>query len=1035
MKKCLLSVAFPFCLLLIFVQPAWAQTITVKGKVTEKNQPLSGVNVVVKGAKNGAITNDQGEFTITAPPNGTLVFTYAGFITRETPIRGRTFIAQIMEAKSEEMADVIVVGYGTQKRLTSTGSFANIKGEDLVKAPVAGVSNALIGLAPGVQIIQSNGEFGSDKADIQIRGMATLNASGRGPLIMVDGVERETYNNIDASEIESINILKDASATAVFGVRGANGVILITTKTGKAGKPAINFTSNTALSQPTVLPKMLSAYDYAMLRNEAQKNANIAPSFSEEDLELYKSGADPVFHPNYNWMDELIKPFSLQQNHNVNISGGTNKVRYYTSFSYFSQGGGYNKPEQDFGFPYKHVYNRYNIRMNFDFNLTEDFSMSVKLGEQITDNSIPNGGAWGAFDKAMNLAPVAGPVFLDGRYVESVRGLPAGVPFFNPWGQAGPTSTGGAFVTDRFGNALNTNLLLKYRLDKITPGLSVRAMGSYDNFYQKDANRQKNFPAWTVLKDANAPNGYILYKSKEDGPWFGMSEGMSNSNKWRKIYAEAAIEYDRTFPGGHHVTGLALANLQKMWNPSLQYMLPSGYLGMVTRITYDYHSRYLFEFDMGRNGSENFPEGKRFGIFPAWSLGWVASEEKFFPKASWFSFMKIRGSYGIVGNDKIGGSRYMYIPTPYAVYNGGYQAAVFGTAGLDMARYNMYREGPLYNEDVTWEKAAKWNVGAELKFFNNRLSLTGDYFEEKRNNILWNITGPEIVAASLPPANIGKVQNRGYELELGYNDRINTFNYWLKGAYSFARNKIIYSNEIPKPYEYMQTTGRRLDQYFGLQFEGFYNTQEEIDDPKRPKSQWEGGGLQPGDMKYKDLNGDGMINDFDKGPIGYSKWPEITYSFSFGAQWKGWDLSVLFQGSENVSVYFASSIAYPFNASWGPAQEWHMQRWTAERYAAGEAINFPRLELSPGTQHNYQVSDFWVQDGSYLRLKNLQLGYRFSGNLLNRVGLKSLRLFASGNNLLTWTSMKYSVDVDARELWGRVYPTMRVFNAGINLNF
>jgi TonB-linked SusC/RagA family outer membrane protein len=444
----------------------------------------------------------------------------------------------------------------------------------------------------------------------------------------------------------------------------------------------------------------------------------------------------------------------------------------------------------------------------------------------------------------------------------------------------------------------------------------------------------------------------------------------------------------------------------------------------------------MAEADMGYNGSENFPEGKGFGFFPAFSLGWLVTEEPWFPKNDFLSFMKFRGSYGIVGNDKIGGERYMYIPKPYALGNGGYQAAVFGTAGVDMARYNLYTEGRSSNPDVTWERAEKWNVGADLQFLNNRLTLSGDYFEEKRDNILWYLsTVPEMIAISLPPVNIGKVQNHGYEVELGFKDRINKFIYWLKSSYSFAKNKIIYMDEPNRAYPYMQRTGRPLDQYFGLQSDGFYNTWDEINDPKRPKSQWEGAGLQPGDIKYKDLNSDGMITTEDMGPIGYSNWPEITYSFSFGGSYKGFDWSVLMQGSEHVSVYYASAAAYPFANDWGPAHSWNLERWSAERYANGEKISFPRLELSPGATHNYQTSDFWVQNGSYLRIKNVELGYTFIPALLKRAGLNALRIYLSGNNLATFDSFKYRVDPDARELWGRVYPSMRVYNAGVNVAF
>lgn len=1035
MKKTLLTFLWVFCLLGFHV--VFGQTITVGGKITDGKEPLPGVNIRIKNAKVATSTNGDGVFTIQVPQDAVLVITSLGYVSKEVAVNGRTVINESLTADATALSEVIVVGYGEQKKLTTTGAISSVSGEDLVKAPVAGISNALIGMAPGLQAVQNSGEFGHDQATIYIRGMATLNGSGRAPLILVDGVERGTYNNLDPNEVESINILKDASATAVFGVRGANGVILITTKQGQVGKPQINFTGNAAAIQPSVLPKLLGSYDYAVLHNEALSNMGVTDQtryFSEEDIRLYQTGEDPIFHPSKDWMDELIKPFSFQQSYNANISGGIDKVRYFTSIGYFNQSGGYRQPEQSLGFPFRQSYNKYNIRMNFDFNPMKDLSISLKLGNQITDNSIPNGGAWGAFDKAANLPPMTSPGFVEGKYIEKIDGLPNSVPNFNPWGQAGPTSTGGAFVTNDYLSTVNTNLSVKYNMDWLTPGLSVRAMGAYDSYYLKHQVRTKAFAAYTLAKSDASPTGYVLYQTKNEGP-FTVSESVGDNNKWNKIYTEAAIDYKRSF-GDHQVTGLMLANFSRAVIPSKEYKLPTTYLGLVSRVTYNYKNRYLSEFNMGYNGSENFPEGKRFGFFPSGSLGWVASEESFFPKNNAVTFLKFRGSYGVVGNDQIGGERYLYLNGPYALGNGGYQAVVFGEAGTNMARFNMYREGKLGNPDVTWEKAKKLDIGAEIKFLSNKLSLTSDYFQEKRDNILWSLsTVPELVATTLPYANIGKVENHGYELELGFNDRVGSVDYWLKGGYAFARNKIIFKDEPDRPYDYLLQTGKPIDQYFGLTFEGFYNTMDEINDPNRPVSQWNDGALQPGDMKYKDLNGDGQITTDDMGPVGHSNWPEITYSFSGGFSWKGFDLSFLFQGTGNVSVRFESAAAYPFTADWGSAQEWHLQRWTPERYANGETINFPRLELSPAKQHNYQPSSFWVQDASYIRLKNLEFGYRFGANLLKRMGVKSMRVYVSGNNLITWDHLLYAKDPDARELWGRTYPSMRVFNAGVNFQF
>lgn len=705
MKKIILIFIWVFSLLPF--EKVMSQTLNVRGKITEGHDPIPGVVVKVKNSNVVTVTNSNGEFLIKASGEDILVFTSVGYKAKEVPVKGRTFIAESMEMDQKNLNEVVVVGYGVQKKITMTGAVVSVSGDDLIKAPVAGVSNALIGLTTGVQALQSSGEFGADQADIRIRGIATLNTGGANPLILVDGVERSTYNNIDPHEIESINILKDASSTAVFGVRGANGVILITTKQGKVGDPKIDFSSNLAVIQPSILPDYLDSYNYALLRNEAEKNMGKQPSFSAEDLRLYQTGEDPIFHPNKNWINELIKPFSLQQSYNANVSGGTQKLRYFTSLGYFSQNGAYREPEQSFGFPYKQVYDKYNLRTNFDFDLTNDFSVSIKLGDQITNNSSPNGGAWGAFDKASRTSPMSSPGFVDGKYIENVIGFPAGVPYFNPWGQAGPTSTGGAFVTDDFSNTINTNISLRYKLDKLTRGLAVRAMGAYDSYYLKEAVRNKYFPAYTVMKNPNDPTKYSIYQSTDDGPYYGLKEGVDNQHKWRKMYAEVAIDYKRLFDGGHDVSGLILGNIQKKYDPSLLYQLPTAYEGLVARVTYGYKNRYLSEFNMGYNGSENFPENKRFGFFPSFSLGWVATEEPFLPKNKWLSFLKIRGSYGEVGNDKIGGDRYLYLNGPYTLGYGGYQQTVFGDAGSNMARYQMYKEGKLGNQDVTWERAKK----------------------------------------------------------------------------------------------------------------------------------------------------------------------------------------------------------------------------------------------------------------------------------------------------------------------------------------
>lgn len=1025
---------------LFFCCAAYGQDRNVSGTVTDADThaPMAGVTVVVKGSNRGTTTDQKGHYMLTVPDKAVLAFSFIGYADQEVPVGTSLLVDVSLTEATQKIEELVVVGYGVQRKATVTGSLVSVSNEELLRAPVSGVSNALVGLTSGLQALQTSGEFGSDKVDLRVRGIATLNTGGSSPLILVDGVERATYNDIDPTEIESLNILKDASATAVFGVRGANGVILITTRQGKVGKPKVSFSANIAGLQPSILPKTLGSYDYAMLRNEAQRNDGASEDevfFKAPTLEKFRTGSSPVFYPDVDWLDELIKPLSFQQNYNANISGGSERMRFFVSLTYFNQSGGYHKPEQDLGFKYKHNFDRYNVRMNFDFNLTRDLVLSVKLGNQVTDNVYPNGGAYAAFDKALSTPPMASPGFVDGKLVTLVVGDTSGVPQFNPWAEAGPTSGGSAGTQDRqFSNTLNTNVSLKYNMDWLTKGLSVRAMVAYDSYYKKAAHRQKYFDSYTVIPAENE-KGYTMFRNGDSGPYAGMSESISASNKWRKIYAEAAIEYNRSF-GDHRVTALFLANLEKLHKPSLETGLPHGYLGLVGRVTYDYRGKYMMEFNAGYNGSENFAPENRFGFFPAVSAGWMVSEENFLKDSKVLSYLKIRGSYGEVGNDQIGGQRYMYLLAPYALGNGGWVKTTFGTPGIDQTTYNIYTEGRLSNEKVQWEVARKWNVGFDMRLLGEMISLSADYFEEKRGNILWTLsTVPEYVAAKLPASNFGKVNNYGYEFEAAFKGHAGKFNYWLKGNFSFARSKIIDQDEVKYKNAYQQRTGHPVGQYFGLVCDGFYNTWDEINDPDRPVSIWEGAGLQPGDLKYRDLDKNGIVDSNDVTSIGYGNWPEITYGFSVGGSWKGLDFSILFQGAGRVSTYFsARSGTYPFAADWGPAYEWNLERWTQERYENGDKISFPRLKLKD-IEHNYQKSSFWVQDGSYLRLKNLEIGYTFPKELLQKARISNLRVYISGNNLYTWKNNKYPMDPDAREVWGRVYPPMRVYNIGVNFQF
>lgn len=996
------------------------QEKTITGKITDEyGDPLPGATVLTKGTHSGTATDVNGNFSLKVKKDAVLIVSFIGYTSREVTVGNRTYFEISLELDDTSLEEIVIVGFGTQKKETLTGSVSTIETEELVQSPVANISNSLVGRLPGLIALQSSGEPGYDQSTLKIRGVATLNGGAESdPLVLVDGVQRN-FNEIDPHAIASVSILKDASATAVFGVRGANGVILVTTKTGVSGKPKINYTSNFGFQSPTQLPDLLNSYEYAMLRNEASENMGQTPYFSEQDLELYKNGSDPYFHPDTDWFDLILKDYSMQQQHNFNISGGTDDTRYFISLGYFDQNGAYDVQDVQGAFSANPRYKRYNLRFNFDIDFTKDFSAAVKLGGQFADANYPGYGAGEIFFRILNSNPLMNPGIVDGKLISGVEGLPSSSG--NPL--AAIVNNG---YQRNFNSTLTTNISLEHKLNFITEGLKVRGMVAYDNYYQHWVKRNKATTTYRIIKDPEDPTLPIFVQQGNDAP-FSFSEGYGRN---RKTYAEGALEYVRSF-GLHNVTALALYMQEKYIALGQEYNVPRGYQGLVGRITYNFNKKYLSEFNIGYNGSENFPEKKRFGVFPSFSLGWVLTEESFIPKGNFLSFVKIRGSYGEVGNDKIGNARFLYLPSVFYPNSGGYYFGDYSSGGYQ--HYAGAQEGRIGNPNVTWERAKKSDIGIETGFFKDKLQINADVFLEKRDNILWYLgTVPALVQADLPPVNIGKVENKGFEIEINFSDKIGTFNYWLKSNYSYAKNKIIYMSEPQRAHPWLNRTGQSVGQYWGLQNQGFYNTEEEL--AAAPASAFTSE-LKLGDIKYVDQNKDGIIDQYDEVPIGYSRLPQVVYGISLGGDYKGFDFSILFQGAEKTSTYIGEMGAWAFDTDWRNATTRHLERWTPERYAAGEKITYPRVELSPTVgNHNYRPSDFWLEDASYLRLKNAEVAYRFRGGLLDRLGASSLRIYLSGNNLLTWSKMK-TYDPEAPEGRGQFYPQMRVYNAGVNLQF
>ncbi len=1025
------------CLFIFYFATAAATTAQIKisGIVKDDNGAfVQGATVTEKGTKNATTSDKNGSFAITVSNQQSVItISSVGYSSKEVVAGNLTFINLELTRSSALSDEVVIIGYGRQKKVTTTGAFASIGTKELVQSPVANISNSLVGRMPGLFATQGGGEPGNDASRIRIRGLGTFSGN-TDPLTLVDGVQVDNFNSIDPNEIESLTILKDAASTAVYGIRGANGVLLITTKRGKSGPPRIGYTFNQGLNSFTDLRKMMNSADYATnfnqaLRNDAYVTGNLyTPRYSTSDIEKYRDGSDPVFFPSVDWAKEMFRKIAPQSQHNISISGGQNKVKYFVSAGYFRQEGQF----RDFSdivddYSVQSIFDRFNLRSNFNFEITSKLKMQLDVAVQ-TENRNGNNNATGGTERVVGdvfrASPLSTPGVVDGKIVNIFTGSQN-----NPYvSTLFPNLAGG--TRRGYRNYLNGTLRFDYDLSSITKGLTARGMVAIQTYNDQVITNAKQVITYLAVR---LPDGTINYVPSTTEAVFTFAQvGTYN----RRITAEAGLDYKRSF-GKHNVGGLLLYNQQKTYNPSFQFLVPSGLQQFVGRTTYDYDSRYLFGVDIAYNGTENFAPGKRFGVFPAFSLGWVASHEKFFPKNSIVNFLKFRGSYGEVGNDNIGGNRFLYRATSYGTAANLYY---FGQVGSTYSGQTGIREGATGNPNVTWERSVKRNVAVELKMLDSKITFTGDLFDENRSNILANpqtISG--IAGLSQPALNLGIMQNKGYELELAYSDHLGEFNFRVGANYSFAKNKVVFRDEIPPRFPYQARTGQRLGQFYGLISDGFYNTWDEVNDAKRPVyAGLANNRVQPGDIRFRDINGDGIINDFDQVPIGFSNVPEVTYGLTLAANFKGFDISLLFQGVENVShnyTRFQRGTGFGQAPPEGSAAYFN-ESWTQERYDAGLPITYPRMSVNQTKNNDF--STFWIADASYLRLKNIEMGYSFAASVLKKVGIKTARILINANNLITWSNMYQGIDpenVSTENTNTEPYPLVRTINFGLNLNF
>jgi TonB-linked SusC/RagA family outer membrane protein len=1021
-----------------------AQTV-IKGAVGDDSGAIPGATVVEKGlANNGTITDAEGKFQFTLKGTSkTIIIKSIGYLTQEVNVAGKTVISVNLKADTKGLEEVVVVGFGKQKKITNTGAISSISATEIKQNPSASIQNTLAGRLPGFTSQQRSGQPGADGAAFFIRGVSTY-AGSASPLIIVDDVEYDYSKvaEIDPNEVETVTILKDASTTAVYGIKGANGVLVITTKRGIAGKPRINLKSEEGYQMDVNTPTFLNSYDAKLLNNEALRNSNDLTNktfASDADLAAYRDHTDPYGHPDINWWKTIFKPGSLITRQNLDFQGGTESVKYFVSTGYLWQNGNVRDFSSDNGVNSNFYYKRYNFRSNLDIQATKTLSIRLDLNGRFGETNQPynsqsgslyyaNGnGIIGEIYSAGYLPPWAYPVTNpNGSYPYNPLLLNSNTSIIGRLAESGYSRT--------FDNDLNIVSSASQKLDFITRGLAAKVLLSYASAqnYTVSANRTAiPYYLYNSTTGFYAPFNASQYRT----PLF--TAGYSNSSIFRTISTQSSLNYDRSF-GNHHVYALALYNDNRVINGTTSGDVnqgpgvPTVVTGTTLRVGYDYKSKYLLEFNTAYNGTDRFTGLKTRGWFPAGSIGWNISEEKFFSdNIKFVDLFKIRASYGLVGSDEIGGAK-KYVQL-YTSAGGSYN---FGTTSTG---YNGITEGSLGNLDVTWEKEKKFDLGVDLNMFKGKIKITADYFNNNRFDILTTRQSiPLTFGVGLPPVNLGKVNNKGFDGEVSYNEKINDFTAGVRLTFSYAKNKIMEQDEAEPAYPWLAATGHPIGQYFGWHYIGFYSAAD-IADPKvaKPIS-----AVGPGDLKYQDLNGDGVINDTDKGVIGMPNLPNTTYGANFNFGYKNFYLNIFFQGSRGYSTRFNSETIIPGYASSGSSnfQPVHLGRWTPE---TANTATFPRLGGNavtnfPNATSNF--SDFWTRNNYYLRLKTAEISYLFPSSIAKKLGVGAIRLYANGNNLLTWTNVTdlYQVDPEngnSTTTVINVYPTQRIYNLGLNVTF
>lgn len=1005
-----------------------AQDVIVKGVVTdEKKLPIPGVSISVANLPGmGAITDGDGKFSVKMPPYQTLVFTYVGYEKKEVLVKEQRVVnVTLKESDASVLNEVVVTATGGEKKIAITGAITTVNVEQLKSNPSTSMADALAGVVPGIQAMQTSGRPGSI-SEFWVRSISTFGASNAA-LILIDGFERD-MNEINVEDVESFSVLKDASATAMYGSRGANGVILIKTKRGKEGKVSINAKVEGFYNRLTKLPEFVDGYTYASMANEAKLGRNQEPLFSRPELEILRLGLDPDLFPNVNWMDVVLRDGAKSQRSMINLSGGGKTARYYISGSYQNQEGMYKVDDALKNYNTNASFNKYTYRLSVDMDITKSTLLTAGVSGSLRKQNDPGVGSDAIWTALMGYNAITAPLmYSDGKIPASDDrdGNPDNdMDRFNPWVQG--TMTG---YNESWSNNIQTTLNLTQGLDFITKGLRFIGRFGYDTYNNNNIRRYKFPELWSANRYRNTAGELVFKRIKEEQKMVQTS----GSDGDKREFFEWETHYNNNIASHYFGAVIKYTQSSKVFTQNIGTDLKNGIArrnqGFAGRANYNWNSRYYVDFNFGYTGSENFHKDYRFGFFPAISGAWNIGEEPIVKKLGWVNMLKVRYSYGKTGNDNMGDIRFPYLYTidqvPGNVYNFGDYDSPNQWSGM---RYTN-----VASPNVTWEIATKQDLGIDYSFFRDKFSGAVDYFRERREGIYMSRNSlPGFVGLeNNPSANVGEVKAEGFDGNFTLKHKIRNVDLTLRGNATYSKNEIIERDEENTIYTYKLQEGHRVNQARGLVDLGLFKDYDDIrNSPRQAFSE-----VMPGDIKYKDINGDGVIDDNDIVAIGATTRPNFTYGFGLSASWKGLDINVHFQGVGKSTYFINGSSVYMFSLgeNWGNilSDVANGSRWKLGENEDPNAA-YPRLTYGPNS-NNYRASTFWLRDGSYLRLKTLDIGYSLPKTLVNRAHLNSVRFFLIGTNLFTFSNFKLW-DPELGSSTGKVYPLSKTLSLGVSVN-